>query len=583
MIQPMRITEVIKPVRITHPKPGMYLVDMGQAFYGTVRLKVSGPEGTKIQMRSAYSLNPDGTLKVIDNRSARSTDVYILNGLGKETWSPRFRGQAYRYVEVTGFPGVPKADHFEGLVIHTDFETHGEFECSNPLINRIFNNVRWTQRSYIKSLPLDPDRDERQGWLGTLAKDMEGIAYNFNMAPVSAKWTDDLRFDQLTDGHLPDSSPAYWWLYRKSIVWPSNMLLTPGVQYDFYADRRVIERNYDAMKKWMTFVSQHLKPDFTTDQNRYGDWVDASTMEENCKDSSQPKWIIDHGETVRPLLTTAYYYNNCKTMARFASILDKEADRAYFEDLAANIKKGFHVRFFDPETNRYGNGTQTSYVLPLAFGMVDNDKREAVAANLVKDIMITHKEHLSVGNVGMMWLMQTLTDVGYPEVAYALATQTTKPSWGYMVGKGATTVWERWDSDTAGPGMNSEGLLILAGNVEAWFYQTLTGINHDPRQPGFKHSILRPCPVGDLTYAKATYTSMYGKIVSDWEIVDGTFKWKVIIPPNTTATVHVPGKNATEGQRPAAEAEGVTFLHVEKDTAVFRVESGTYAFRSVVK
>jgi len=583
MIQPMRITEVIKPVKITNPKPGMYLVDMGQAFYGNVRVKVSGPAGTRIQLRSAYNVNPDGTLRSRDNRSALSTDVFILRGKGKETWNPKFRGQAYRFVEVTGFPGAVKPENFQGLVIHTDFETHGEFECSNPLINRIFSNVRWTQRAQTRSLPIDPDRDERQGWMGTMAKDMEGYAYNFNMAPVASKWMDDLSLDQLGDGHLPDSSPAYWWLYRKSVVWPSNILLTPEVQYDFYADRRVIERNYDAMKKWMAFVSQHLKPDFTTDQNRYGDWVDASTMEENCKDSKKPKWIIDHGETTRPLLTTAYYYNNCKSMARFASLLGRQADSKHYEELAVKIKKGFNDRFFDPEANHYGSGTQTSYVLSLAFGMVDDDKRDAVAANLVRDIMVTHKEHLSVGTVGMMWLMQTLTDIGYPEVAYAIAAQTTKPSWGYMVSKGATTVWERWDSDTAGPGMNSEGLLILAGNVEAWFYQTLAGINHDPQNPGFKHIILRPWAIGDLTYAKASYKSMYGKIVSDWVITDGTFKWKVTIPPNTTATVYVPGKSATEGGLPAAEAEGVTFLRVENNKAVYKVESGKYEFKSVVK
>ena len=279
MIEPMRITEVIKPVKITNPKPGMYLVDMGQAFYGNARLKVSGPAGTRAQMRYAYSLNPDGTLRTRDNRTALSTDVYFLKGKGTETWNARFRGQAYRFVEVTGFPGVPTTNNFDGLVIHTDFEKQGDFSCSKPLVNKIFNNIRWTQRAYIRSQPIDPDRDERQGWMGTLAKDMEGVAYNYHAAPMTAKWVDDLRHDQLADGHLPDSTPAYWWLYRKSIVWPSNILLTPEVQYDFYADRQLLARNYDTMKRWMTFISQHLKPDFTTDQNRYGDWVDASTME----------------------------------------------------------------------------------------------------------------------------------------------------------------------------------------------------------------------------------------------------------------------------------------------------------------
>ena len=577
MIEPMRIVEIRKPEKITSPKPGMYIVDMGQSYYGSVRLKVSGPAGTRVQMRTAYNVNPDGTLRMRDNRTAFSSDLYFLKGKGRETWSPRFRGQGYRYVEVTGFPGEPKVDNFEGLIIHTDFEKHGDFYCSNPLINRIFSNIRWTQRAYIRSLPMEPDRDERQGWLGTQAKDFESNAYNFHMAGLLTKWLGDIRLDQLPDGHIPDVSPTYWSLYHKGIVWPSNIVILPEIQHDFYGDRRALERNYDAMKNWMKFISRHLKPDFTVDHNRYGDWVDAYSMD--------GKGETD-GHTPRPLISTAYYYNNCRIMARVAGLLGKIADQESFTDLGISIKKGFNKRFFDPKENRYGNGTQTSYVLPLAFGMVDPDRRDAVAARLAHDIMVTHKKHLSVGMVGMLYLMQVLTDTGYPEVAYTIATQKTRPSWGYMVSKGTTTIWERWDTDTKGPGMNSEALLVLAGNLEAWFYQTLAGINHDPEYPGFKHIILRPCPVGNLTYAKASYKSMYGKIVSDWKISGGRFRWSMTVPPNTTATVYVPAgriEDVTENGKNILKAPGVKFLRMEKTRAVFAVESGRFEFESVVK
>ena len=183
----------------------------------------------------------------------------------------------------------------------------------------------------------------------------------------------------------------------------------------------------------------------------------------------------------------------------------------------------------------------------------------------------------------MQWLMQTLSGAGHPEVAYTIATQTTRPSWGYMVSKGATTIWERWDTDTQGPGMNSEALLMLSGNLEAWFYQTLGGINYDPERPGFKHIILRPQPVGDLQFVKACHKSMYGKIVSDWKLEGHTFNWNVTIPVNTTATVYVPAKYAksvTEGGLPAAKAEAVQFLRTEGDRAVFAVGSGQYQFVS---
>ncbi len=573
MLEPMRVVEVRKPVKITNPKPGMYLVDMGQAYYGTVRLKVSGPAAARVQMRSAYNLNPDGTLRARDNRTALSTDVYTLKGQATETWNPRFRGQGYRYVEVTGFPGVPTVDNFEGLVIHTDFDVVGSFRCSQPTINRIYENIRWTQRAYIRSLSMEPDRDERQGWLGTQAKDFESNAMNFQMAPLLTKWLADIRLDQAPDGQLPDVSPTYWSLYNGGIVWPSNITILPEIQYDLYGDRRALEQNYPAMKKWMTFCTRHLKPDFTVDQNTYGDWCDAYSMDGGT----------EFGGTPRALISSAYYYNNCRIMVRVARLLGKPDDEKHFAELAEKIKVGFNRRFFTPEENKYGSGTQTAYVLPLAFGLVDQARREAVAANLAHDVMVNRKGHLSVGMVGIFWLMQVLSDTGHHDAAYTIATQTTRPSWGYMISKGSTTVWERWDTDTRGPGMNSEALLILAGNVEAWFYQTLGGINYDPKHPGFKHIIIRPRPVGDLTWAKTHHDSMYGRIAVDWRRDGQKLTLNVTIPANTTATVFVPATDAgriTEGAKPAAESEGVEFLRREDGRAVFEVGAGVYRFES---
>ena len=573
MMEPMRVVEVRKPVGISNPKPGMYLVDMGQAYYGTVRLKVSGPAGTRVQMRSAYNINPDGTLRARDNRTALSTDVYTLKGRASETWNPRFRGQGHRYVEVTGFPGEPTVDNFEGLVIHTDFDSVGSFCCSQPTINRIYESIRWTQRAYIRSLSMEPDRDERQGWLGTQAKDFESNAFNFQMAPLLTKWLGDIRLDQLPDGQLPDVSPTYWSLYSGGIVWPSNIMILPEIQYDLYGDRRALQQNYDAMKKWMTFCTRHLKPGFTVDQNTYGDWCDAYSMDGGK----------ETGGTSRELISSAYYYNNCRIMARAARLLENPEDETHFSELAEKIKAGFNGRFFKPDENKYGSGTQTSYVLPLAFGMVDEARREAVAANLADDVMLKRKGHLSVGMVGIFWLMQVLSETGHHDVAYTIATQTTRPSWGYMISKDATTIWERWDTDTRGPGMNSEALLILAGNVEAWFYQTLSGINYDPKHPGFKQIIIRPRPVGDLAWVKADHDSIHGRIAVEWRRDAEKLTLNVTIPANTTATVFVPATdatNVTESGKSAEQAEGVELLRLEDGCAVFEVGGGVYRFES---
>lgn len=574
MIDPMRVTETIKPVGITNPKLGIYIVDMGQAFYGTVQLKVNGTEGAKVVIRSAYNLKPDGTLKTEDNRGAICTDIYILKGKGDEIWQPKFKGQGYRYIEVTGFPGIPTVENFEGLVIHTDMENVGNFECSNPLLNKLFSNVRWGQRMYRRSVPLDPDRDERQGWLGDPAKDAESDAYNFNVASFYAKWLHDIRLDQRESGELPDVSPTYYPYYNRTIVWPSVITIIPDWFYNFYGDKQILMDNYESIKKFILFISEyHQKSDFTVDKNMYGDWCDISTMGSGEIDPT--------GATSGALISTSYYYNNVMITARIAKLLGKTEDENYYANLAEKIKEGFNNRFFDSKTNTYESATQCSYVLPLAFGLVPPENKDLVIVNLVEDIMFRHNGHLSVGLIGMQWLMQVLSDIGHPEVAYTIATKTTRPGWGYMISKGATSIWERWDSDTRGPGMNSEGLLMLAGNLEAWFYQTLAGINYDKIEPGFKHIILRPEPVGDLTFVKADFKSIYGTIVSDWEIENNIFNWNITIPANTTATIYVPANSKSsihENGIFAAKSEGVKFVKRENNYAVYNISSGEYSF-----
>jgi len=572
MMEPNRVVEVLKPVSLTEAKPGVWIVDFGKAFYGQPRIRVHGPAGTTIRMTAAYSLMPDGTLKTADNRNADCTDICILNGKGEETWHPRLRGQGFRRLQVTGWPGQPSADRFDGLVISTDVSKAGEFKCSNPLINRIHENIVRGARMYKRhGVPLDPDRDERQGWLGDPAKDAESDAFNFNVAAFYAKWLQDIRLDQRPDGSIGDISPNFW-DWGDGVLWPSVISILPEWLYDFYGDRRALEDNYDTIKRWMMFHQSRLEPDFTVSKDSYGDWCDASTMDQGGKAM---------GNTAMPLLSTAYYYNNCRIAGRMAELLGKADDARMFSELGDKVKAGFNNKFFDPATNIYQGDTQCGYVLALKFGLVPSAKRDAVVARLVQDIMVKHHGHLTVGLIGMQWMMQVLTDVGRPDVAFAIVTQTTRPSWGYMIGKDATTVWERWDCDTQGNGMNSEALMILAGNLDAWFYQTLAGINYDPAVPGFKHIILKPQPVGDLTSAEGSVESLYGTIRSSWKREDGKFVWQVTVPPNTTATVHVPAKDpggVTESGKPAAQVADVRFLRMENGAAVYEVGSGTYAF-----
>ena len=575
MIEPMRVTQIIHPVGITNPAPGVYIVDMGQNFYGSLQLKAQGPPGTQVRLTSAYSLNPNGMLKTADNRSAKCTDIYTFKGQGTEIWNPRFKGQGFRRVQVTGFPGTPTVDNFAGLVIHTDVEPVGDFQCSNDLINRIHQMLWRGMPMFLRSAPIDPDRDERQPWTGDPAKDAESEAFNWNVAPFYAKWMDDVERSQRTNGTLPDVT--MYWTMGAGVEWPSVFTITPDWFVDFYGDHRVAETHYAAMKKWVLAMKHRYQlPDGTLPETSYGDWCDAFTMDGK---------VSDKGLTPRNLVSTAYQYNNCRIMQRLAKSIGAAEDERTFTTMADQLKTAFNRKFLDRNTHVYQGGTQCGYVLALAFGLVPAEQRDGVIANLVDDIMVKHDGHLTVGLIGMQWLMQTLTEIGHPEVAWAIATQTTRPSWGYMLAKGATTVWERWDYDTRGPGMTSEALLIQAGNLDAWFYQTLAGINYDREQPGFKHIVIKPTLTGDLTWVKAHFDSPYGRIVSQWRINEHRLTMEVAIPANTTATVYVPAEDAasvTESGHPAAQAKGIKFLRLENHAAVYAAVSGTYSFQSLI-
>lgn len=574
MIEPIRVTEILKPVALTNPRPGIFMVDFGQSFYGSVRLKVSGPAGTQVRLHTSFNVTPEGLLNAANDRSAINTDIYTLSGKGVEVWNPRFKGNATRFVQVEGFPGVPTAANFEGLVVHTDMEAVGQFTSSNPLINRIYLNARWGTRMQNRSVPMEPDRDERMPWSGHPAKTSESEGFAFNVARFYDHFLHNYRVHQAEDGSLQEILPPYWTFNSKDIIWPSVITVIPDWYYNFYGDTRPLADNFECMKRWVLFHKKaYLKPDGTIDFCNYGDWVDGSWI----KDST------DKRTTSRPLMSSAYYYNNCRIVARAAKLLGKADEAKEFGDMAKKAKFAFNARFFKPKMNKYESETEGSYVFPLAFGLVPEENRAAVIANLVDEIMIKHKEHTSVGLVGMQWLMQVLTNAGRPGVAYTIATQTTMPSWGYMISKGATTSWERWDTDIQDGGMNGESQKILSGNFEAWVYQTLAGINYDPERPGFKHIILRPRPVGDLTFVRATHRSLYGPIVSDWKIGNGTFFWTISVPPNTTATVYLPVRDAaavTESGKPASKAEGVRYLRMDAGSAVYSVGSGTYSFRS---
>ncbi|HWR50043.1 MAG TPA: glycoside hydrolase family 78 protein [Bryobacteraceae bacterium] len=575
MAEPLRVTETLKPLKITQPKPGVYVFDMGQNMVGWCRLHVTGPKGAQVQLRHAETLRPDGTLYVANLRSARAADTYTLAGSGAESWEPRFTYHGFRYVEVTGYPGEPDLTTLEGRVVHDAMEQTADFSSSHPLLNQLHKNIFWGVHSNYRSIPTDcPQRDERQGWLGDRSVVSRSESYLFDVAAFYSKWMTDLVDSQKDTGSIPDVSPAYWVMYTENITWPSAFINIPSMLHQQYGDARVIERDYPAMKRWVEHMRRYIKDDLMT-KDTYGDW---------CVPPESPELIHSKDPARRTdgvLISTAYYYEMLRVMTRFAVMLGNKEDAAEYSARAARMKDAFLKRFFKPELAQFDNGTQTSSVLPLAFGLVPEANRKAVFHRLIAKIEKESNNHVGVGLVGAQWLMRALSDNGRADIAFKVATQKTYPGWGYMIEQGATTIWELWNGNTADPAMNSGNHVMQIGDLGVWMYEYLGGIRTDPEKPGFKHAIIRPYTVEGLDFVKASHKSMYGDIRSHWRREGTRMMLDVTVPANTGATIYVPAKGAalvTESGVPAAKAKGVRFLRQEDGSTVFAVGSGSYSF-----
>jgi alpha-L-rhamnosidase len=565
----IRVTDELPTKTVTQPSPGAYVFDFGQNAVGWARLKVKAPAGTRVQIRFAEVLNPDGTLYTDNYRSAKATDVYTCRGDGEETWEPTFTYRGFRYAELTGFPGEPPADALTMCVANSAPDWIGEFECSNDLLNRIQHNIRWGQRSNLHSVPTDcPQRDERLGWTGDALCFAPTAGWNMDMRGFFRKWLRDLTDSQGPAGEVSDVAPIERPHGPASPAWGDVIAVVPWHMYLVSGDRRILEENYEAVKAWVQYMRVHA-PNHLYEREGYGDWIAPV---------DSPKKPIG----------AAYYYLSTRTLADMAEVLGRDDDAREYARLAAEIADAFNATYLDRPTASYPGGTQTANLLPLAFGVVPDARREAVAASVARDIE-ARDTHLSTGFLGTAYLLPALTATGHHELAYRLASQRTYPSWGYMVEKDATTIWELWNSDTAGPGMNSRNHFAL-GAVGQWFYEALAGIVPDPRHPGFRRFTLRPRPAGDLAWVKASYRSPYGTIRSEWRRTGAELAFHAVIPANTSAEVWVPtlGKSApsvTEGGRPvlhngaAAESSpGLRFVRLEAGFVVFEAAAGEYDF-----
>lgn len=574
----MEVMESIKPVSISKIGGDKYILDMGQNMVGWLKMTVQGDAGDTVQMRFAEILQDDGEIFTANLRDAEATDLYILKGGVPETWEPRFVYHGFQFVEITGFPGKPTLDDFVGQVVYDEMETNGTLETSNRIINQVFKNAYWGIRGNYKGMPVDcPQRNERQPWLGDRSTGCYGESFIFDNGKLYAKWMDDIAYSQKENGAISDVVPNFWRYYSDNMTWPGTYLMVADMLYRQYGDVRPIKKHYQSMKKWMDYMKErYMDENYIVTRDRYGDWcVPPVTIEAGRGKSADKKHP-------RKLISTAYYYYYLGLMERFAMISGNGNDIAEYKELAANIKEGFNREFYLTGQKGYGENVLTDNLLALYLGLVPEENHDAVFNTIVDIIMDKNDGHLSTGLIGTQWLMRTLTENGRADIAYLLATNTSYPSWGYMIENGATAIWELWNGNTAAPNMNSYNHVMMLGDLIIWDYEHLAGIKSSLEKPGFKEIVMKPEMVDNLDFVNASYQSVYGEIKSKWKKDKKTIDWKIKIPANTTAKVYIPAKSANQVKESGTnlnQAHGVNFLRMEGTRALVEVGSGEYKFQ----
>ncbi|HEX8523854.1 MAG TPA: family 78 glycoside hydrolase catalytic domain [Tepidisphaeraceae bacterium] len=584
---PVRVQQVLKAVKLTQPKPGVWIFDMGENFAGWARLRVSAPAGTRMRMRYGELLYPDGTLNGMTSacgqikgggpsyvypgtgapKTAWQQDEYITRGQSEEVYTPRFTFHGFRYVEVSGYPGEPSLGAVEGLRLHSDVTPAGSFSCSNELFNRIQQMVQRTQLSNMFSVQSDCPHREKFGYGGDIVASSEMAIFNFDMRRFYRKAVQDLEdsvrpnggftetapFVGISDEGLGDKAgPVEWGTAHPLLLWQL---------YQYYGDRRLIAEQYELTQKWVKLLESRAK----------GHILDNGLSDH---EGLEPK--------PRALTGTAFYYENVRLLSRLAQALGKTQDAERAEALAEEIKRAFNQKFLQEGTGRYDAGTQVCQAFALHMGLAPEEEQDRVVGMLVENIMGAHKGHLSTGIFGTKYLLDALTAAGRADVAFTVASQRTFPGWGFMLDNDATTLWEHWALDTNTFSHNHP----MFGSVSEWFYKAVAGISPADDAVAFNKIIVRPQVVGDLEWVKAQYNSARGKIVSQWKRTDNQFQLRVRIPVGATAEVHMPAANAaaiTEDNQPISQNKGITVVRTTGERLVLQVLSGDYTFVAQVR
>jgi alpha-L-rhamnosidase len=531
---PVRRIEELRPKALFKTPSGEQVIDFGQNFVGWIKFKVSGQTGDRVVIEHGEVLDKAGNFYNKNLKTAKARIEYVLKGDPVEVFEPHFTFHGFRYIRIDEYPGAIDPNNFTGVVIHSDMERTGDFECSDPMVNRLFKNVLWGQKGNFLDVPTDcPQRCERLGWTGDAQAFAGTAVLNMNTAPFFTKWLSDLRCDQKENGGVPYIIPNILDEHEhSSSAWGDAATICPWQVYLAYGDKHLLSEQYESMKAWVEYIRSQGENEYLWNTGfHYGDWL--------ALDNGDNSYT---GRTHTDLIATAYYAYSTEILYHSAEVLGKTEDYKEYKALHESIVDAFQKEFITP-SGRMASFTQTAHVLALMFNLIPEVHRKRCIETLV-GLIRKKGYHLDTGFVGTPYLCFVLSDNSFPDVAYRLLLRTDYPSWLYPVTKGATTMWEHWD------GIKPDGSFWPAdmnsfnhyayGSVGEWMYKRIGGIEPDPQKPGFKHFFVRPVIDRELKFAKVTYDSMYGRIGSGWNKNESKIDLDLIIPANTEATVVLP-------------------------------------------
>jgi alpha-L-rhamnosidase len=571
--EPIRAEKTLSAKAITSPKPGAYVYDFGQNLGGVPHLRVSGAAGTDVQVRFAEVLNTDGTLYVDNLRTAKATDHFILSGRGVEEFEPQFTFHGFRYAEITGLHTKPDKETLKAVVIHTDAPFTTKLETGSPMINQLWSNILWGQRSNFVGVPTDcPQRDERLGWAADAQVFWRAASYNMAIAPFSEKVAGDFRGTQLTTPMYGIFAPGTITPnYGYATGWSDAGVIIPWTSWLQTGDTRVIEQNWDGMSRYLAAIAVD-NPNFLWQKNYgipFGDWV------------------APEGATSEELIATAYWAYDLTLMREMAHATGRTGVEREYGAMFERVKTAFEKAYVHEDGSISGPDnnskklieTQTSYVLALHMRLVPESIRAAVAQRLV-DRIAKNNWLLATGFLGTPYLLEVLTESGHADVAYRLLLNTQYPSWGYLVDKGATTMWERWNGDKMldQPGMNSYNHYAY-GAVADWIYRFAAGIDAAPADAGFHTIVLHPTFDARLGHLNFSYESPYGTITSNWKVSGNVATWQLTIPPNAVGQLSLPRLDAEDWREGNLRLTQIpTVAAINSQGSTFNFPAGSYTF-----